>query len=161
MLGPHARQNGGKKTRVSAHVDRKYYEPPSLDTGVEIDRVAKQVYTRKEAEGRYGFVLDRGGATPGNDVRVVEAQGVTQIIAGNKSATACSELSSSPATSPPSRTTRTCPWSGRSRPFSAAARATSRRTASASSPSRIDLRILPRSSRRSHGDLGQALTRGR
>jgi hypothetical protein len=60
--------------------------------------VAKQVYTRKEAEARWGFLLCRGGAIPGNITRVVEAQDIAQIVAGHKSATAISELSSSLAT---------------------------------------------------------------
>jgi alanyl-tRNA synthetase len=63
VLGPHLWQNGAKKRRFGAHIDLKHYEPPSLDMLLEIDRVAnemilsgarvaKQVYTRTEAEGR-------------------------------------------------------------------------------------------------------------
>jgi alanyl-tRNA synthetase len=106
--------------RFGAHIDLKHYEPPSLDTLLEIDRVAnemilsgahvaKQVYTLTEAEGRWGFVLYRGGAIPGNAIRVVEVQGIVHIVAGNKSATASSKSSLSLATSRPSRTMRTCP----------------------------------------------------
>jgi alanyl-tRNA synthetase len=113
VLGPHVWQNGAKKTRFGAHIDLTHYELPSFDTLLDIDRVAnemilsgapvaKRVYTRKEAEGRWGFVLYQGGAIPGNAIRVVDVQdidteaccgthcdslfeiGLVKIIAGNK-----------------------------------------------------------------------------
>jgi alanyl-tRNA synthetase len=113
VLGPHVWQNGAKKTAKGAHIDLTHYELPSYDVLMEIDRVAnelilsaarvvKRVYTRKEAEGRWGFVLYQGGAIPGNDIRVVDIQGIdteaccgthcdalteigsVKIIAGNK-----------------------------------------------------------------------------
>jgi alanyl-tRNA synthetase len=87
VLGPHVWQNGAKKTRAGAHIDLTHYELPSFDTLLEIDRVAnelilsgarvvKRVYTRREAESRWGFVLYQGGAIPGNAIRVVDVQGI-------------------------------------------------------------------------------------
>ncbi|KAH0792553.1 alanyl-tRNA synthetase [Histomonas meleagridis] len=87
VLGPHVWQNGAKKTKYGAHIDLTHYELPSYEQLLEIDRVAnelilsgskvyKKVYSRKEAEGRWGFVLYQGGAIPGNAIRVVDINGI-------------------------------------------------------------------------------------
>lgn len=86
VLGPHVWQNGAKKTKHGAHIDLTHYELPPYESLLEIDRVAnemilsaaqvtKKVYTRKEAEGKWGFVLYQGGAIPGNAIRVVDIAG--------------------------------------------------------------------------------------
>lgn len=87
VLGPHVWQNGAKKTKLGAHIDLTHYELPSFDTLLEIERTAnllvfshanvhKQVFTRKEAESKWGFVLYQGGAIPGNAIRVVDIEGI-------------------------------------------------------------------------------------
>ena len=71
VLGPHVWQNGAKKTKNGAHIDLTHYELPSFQTISEIERTAnriifsnakvnKQVFTRKEAESKWGFVLYQG-----------------------------------------------------------------------------------------------------
>jgi hypothetical protein len=62
-----------------------------------------------EAKAAWALILDLGGAIAGNAIRVVDVQGLGQIVAGNKFATICSESSSSPGTSRPSHTMKTCP----------------------------------------------------
>ncbi|OHS94213.1 alanyl-tRNA synthetase family protein [Tritrichomonas foetus] len=101
VLGPHVWQNGAKKTKQGAHIDLTHYELPSYETLLEINRVAnemvfshapvhKSVYTRKEAEGTWGFVLYQGGAIPGNAIRVVDIEGLdTEACCG----THCDNLS--------------------------------------------------------------------
>lgn len=87
VLGPHVWQNGAKKTKYGAHIDLTHYDLPSYETLLEINRVAneliltgakvhKKIYTRKEAEGKWGFVLYQGGAIPGNAIRVVDIEGI-------------------------------------------------------------------------------------
>ena len=87
VLGPHVWQNGAKKTKFGAHIDLTHYELPTYEQLLEINRVAnemvfsdasvhKSVYTRKEAEGTWGFVLYQGGAIPGNAIRVVDIEGL-------------------------------------------------------------------------------------
>lgn len=87
VLGPHVWQNGAKKTKFGAHIDLTHYELPSFETVQEIERTAnlmifshaavhKQVFTRKDAEGKWGFVLYQGGAIPGNAIRVVDIDGL-------------------------------------------------------------------------------------
>lgn len=87
VLGPHVWQNGAEKTKTGARIDLTHYELPSWETVLEIDRVAnelilsgasvhKNVYTRKEAEGTWGFVLYQGGAIPGDTIRVVDIDGI-------------------------------------------------------------------------------------
>ena len=84
VLGPHVWQNGAKKTKNEAHIDLTHFTLPTFDEMVKIQEVAnsfimmrdavcvKKVYTRKEAEEKWGFVLYQGGAIPGNDIRVVD-----------------------------------------------------------------------------------------
>lgn len=87
VLGPHVWQNGAKKTKFGAHIDLTHFELPSFETLLEIERTAnllvfsnakvhKQVFTRKEAESKWGFVLYQGGAIPGNQIRVVDIEGI-------------------------------------------------------------------------------------
>jgi alanyl-tRNA synthetase len=84
VLGPHVWQNGAKKTKVESHIDLTHFTLPSFEEMVKIQEAAnsfimmkdatvtKKVYTRKEAEEKWGFVLYQGGAIPGNDIRVVD-----------------------------------------------------------------------------------------
>ncbi|EAY03282.1 alanyl-tRNA synthetase family protein [Trichomonas vaginalis G3] len=87
VLGPHVWQNGAKKTKVESHIDLTHYSLPTFEQVLEIQRVANElimtnaavkkcVYTRKEAEDKWGFVLYQGGAIPGNDIRVVDIGGI-------------------------------------------------------------------------------------
>ena len=101
VLGPHVWQNGAHKTKFGAHIDLTHYELPTWETLLEIDNVAnemilsaapvhKKVYSRKEAEGTWGFVLYQGGAIPGNAIRVVDIDGIdTEACCG----THCDSLS--------------------------------------------------------------------
>nr|SOH55371.1 Alanyl tRNA synthetase [Trichomonas tenax] len=87
VLGPHVWQNGAKKTKVVSHIDLTHYSLPTFEQVVEIQRVAnelvmtnaavkKSIYTRKEAEDTWGFVLYQGGAIPGDAIRVVDIGGI-------------------------------------------------------------------------------------
>jgi alanyl-tRNA synthetase len=87
VLGGHIWQAGAQKGRKSSRLDLTHYE---RFTQEELDKIEKeansviksglkvtaQFHPRKEAEGKYGFVLYQGGASPGKDVRVVSVKGL-------------------------------------------------------------------------------------
>jgi len=87
VLGPHVWQNGACKTKSGAHIDLTHYELPTYEQMLAIDaaanrivmrgaKVNKGIFTRKEAESKWGFVLYQGGAIPGNAIRVVDIEGI-------------------------------------------------------------------------------------
>lgn len=87
ILGGHIWQAGAQKGSKSSRLDLTHYE---RFTQEELDRIEKEVnnviksglkvttkfFPRKEAEGKYGFVLYQGGASPGKEVRVVSVEGL-------------------------------------------------------------------------------------
>jgi len=86
-IGRHIWQAGAQKSARSSRLDLTHYE---RFTPEELERIEKEAnsiirkglivttrfYQRKEAEGRYGFVLYQGGASPGREVRVVSVKGL-------------------------------------------------------------------------------------
>jgi alanyl-tRNA synthetase len=120
VAGRRVWKNGAKKASFGASIDLNHYESPSWNTLLEIDRlanetifsgmhIANQVYTRTAAEGRWDFILCRGGAIAGNAIRVVDVQGIVSMVLGHKFAMAPCESSPSPATSRLNHTMRTYP----------------------------------------------------
>lgn len=93
LLGEHIWQAGAHKTVEKGRLDVTHYEKLSreqLDTIEErvnriIDRdlsITKTVMEKTDAEQKYGFRLYQGGAPPGNQVRVVEIEGVDAEACG-------------------------------------------------------------------------------
>ncbi len=87
VIGRHIWQAGAKKGLDSSRIDLTHYKPfteKELDKiEEEANRIAKKgiqvdakVMDRGEAEGKYGFILYQGGASPGKKVRVVSIKGV-------------------------------------------------------------------------------------
>jgi alanyl-tRNA synthetase len=86
VLGKGAWQAGAQKGVRHSRLDITHFRPFSGGELERIERLANSVVKknlkitakfmpRKEAEGRYGFVLYQGGASPGREVRVVEIKG--------------------------------------------------------------------------------------
>lgn len=83
VLGKGAWQAGAQKGLKVSRLDITHYKPFSSE---ELDKIEKKAndavkknleitakfMPRSEAEGKYGFVLYQGGASPGKEVRVVE-----------------------------------------------------------------------------------------
>jgi alanyl-tRNA synthetase len=78
VLGPHIWQNGAKKTESYAHLDITHYSSISKEVEMEIENEAIRKYFegKKEAEAKHGFNLYQGGIVPGNEIRVVNIEGV-------------------------------------------------------------------------------------
>lgn len=85
VLGRGAWQAGAQKGVQTSRLDITHYKPFSQEELGEIERVANEVVQkdakitasfmlRKEAEGRYGFTIYQGGASPGKEIRIVEIQ---------------------------------------------------------------------------------------
>ncbi len=83
LLGKHVWQAGAQKGIETSRIDLTHFEPFSTKDLERIERLAnemvmksvrveKRLMDRKEAEGKYGFVLYQGGASPGERVRVVK-----------------------------------------------------------------------------------------
>jgi len=82
VLGPHVWQCGSHKDENKAHLDLTHYR---RITDKELERieqraneiiysnlpVAKVVYPRAEAEGKFGFRIYQGGAVPGLQLRII------------------------------------------------------------------------------------------
>lgn len=87
ILGPHVWQNGAKKTTEMAHIDITHYKSLTYEEERKIQRMAntivleghhinKSFINKAEAEKDYGFTLYQGGVVPGNQLRVVNIEGV-------------------------------------------------------------------------------------
>ena len=87
VLGPHIWQHGAKKTELYAHLDVTHYESISQETEMEIENEANKIIleghkinkyfsNKSEAEKEFGFNLYQGGIVPGNEIRVVNNEGV-------------------------------------------------------------------------------------
>jgi alanyl-tRNA synthetase len=87
VLGPHIWQNGAKKTESYAHLDITHYSSISKEVEMEIENEANRIILeghpiskyfegKKEAEAKHGFNLYQGGIVPGNEIRVVNIEGV-------------------------------------------------------------------------------------
>ena len=86
ILGKGAWQAGAQKNVIRSRLDITHFKPFTGGELEKIEGLANQVVRknleitykfmqRKEAEGKYGFVLYQGGASPGKEVRVVEIKG--------------------------------------------------------------------------------------
>ena len=87
LIGGHIWQAGAQKGMESSRLDLTHYERFSAE---ELERMENEVngmirkglevttrfHPRSEAEGKYGFVLYQGGASPGKEVRVVSVKGL-------------------------------------------------------------------------------------
>jgi alanyl-tRNA synthetase len=87
VLGPHIWQNGAKKTEDMAHLDITHYKSLSKDEETQIENEAnriinrcvpinKSIMNKQQAELNFGFKLYQGGVVPGNELRVVDIEGV-------------------------------------------------------------------------------------
>lgn len=87
MLGPHVWQHGAKKTTEVAHLDITHYQSLSKDEERAIEnqanriinnchQITKSFMDKAEAEKLYGFHLYQGGVVPGNQLRVVDIEGI-------------------------------------------------------------------------------------
>lgn len=87
VLGPHVWQNGAKKTLEMAHLDITHYKSLSREQELEVENAAnriifqsrkinKYMMNKSEAEKQYGFSLYQGGIVPGNELRIVNIDGI-------------------------------------------------------------------------------------
>ncbi len=87
LIGKHIWQAGASKGLDSSRIDLTHYRPFTEEELKKIEeeanrivkkgiKVEASVMDRGEAEGKYGFVLYQGGASPGKKVRVVSIKGV-------------------------------------------------------------------------------------
>ena len=87
ILGPHVWQNGAKKTEKEAHLDITHYKSLTYEEEQSIQNMANQIVLeghtikkgfidKAQAEKDFGFTLYQGGVVPGNQLRVVNIQGV-------------------------------------------------------------------------------------
>lgn len=87
VLGPHIWQNGAKKTIEQAHLDITHYKSLTKEEEMNIENYAnriinncininKGIMDKAEAETKFGFRLYQGGVVPGNELRVVDIEGV-------------------------------------------------------------------------------------
>ncbi|MFH0818164.1 MAG: alanine--tRNA ligase [Candidatus Micrarchaeota archaeon] len=93
VLGNHVWQAGAKKEPEGAHLDITHYEKIPPQTLKEIEALAnryvyenhpvkKTVMGRGEAEQKYGFILYRGGGSPGKKIRVIDIDGLDAEACG-------------------------------------------------------------------------------
>jgi len=86
-LGPHVWQAGAKKTINQAHLDITHYDSLTKDQEIEIENHANRIILlgkninkgfmdKAQAELDYGFRLYQGGVVPGNQLRVVNIDGI-------------------------------------------------------------------------------------
>lgn len=87
ILGPHVWQAGAKKTVDQAHLDITHYKGLTREEELKIENQAnklisecvninKSMMDKAEAEKDYGFSLYQGGIVPGNQLRVVNIEGI-------------------------------------------------------------------------------------
>lgn len=87
VLGPHIWQNGAKKTLDMAHLDITHYKSLTREQELEIENAAnriicqsnqinKYMMSKTDAEKQYGFSLYQGGIVPGNELRIVNIDGI-------------------------------------------------------------------------------------
>ena len=87
VLGPHIWQAGAKKTVDQAHLDITHYKSLTKAEELAIENQANRLINecvditkgfmdKSEAEQKYGFSLYQGGVVPGNQLRVVNIEGV-------------------------------------------------------------------------------------
>ena len=87
VLGPHVWQQGAKKTTKQAHLDVTHYMSVTKEQELKIQEAANRIVMKSvnikktlemkdEAEKEHGFRLYQGGIVPGNELRVVEIEGV-------------------------------------------------------------------------------------
>ncbi|CAD8145192.1 unnamed protein product [Paramecium octaurelia] len=87
VLGPHVWQNGAHKSVHNAHLDITHFAPLSKEQEQaienEVNKIilsAKQInkgfMNKADAEKEYGFRLYQGGIVPGNELRVVNIDGI-------------------------------------------------------------------------------------
>jgi|TARA_B100001971_G_C18262828_1_gene588651 alanyl-tRNA synthetase len=87
ILGKHIWQAGAEKTLDKARLDVTHYESISRKVLKEIEdhanhiinknfTVESKIYSRDEAESKFGFRLYQGGAVPGKELRVVKIKDV-------------------------------------------------------------------------------------
>jgi alanyl-tRNA synthetase len=86
IIGPHIWQAGAHKGLDVSRLDLTHYKPFTQDELEKIESAANDavkrnlpvdidIMTRSKAEGKYGFILYQGGASPGKTMRVVSVSG--------------------------------------------------------------------------------------
>eukprot|EP00742_Colponemidia_sp_Colp-10_P001200 GILJ01001293.1.p1 GENE.GILJ01001293.1~~GILJ01001293.1.p1 ORF type:complete len:960 (-),score=188.73 GILJ01001293.1:174-3053(-) len=87
VLGPHVWQNGAKKTVEQAHLDITHYKSLTREEemGIETEanrivmrcsNINKSMMAKDVAEKQFGFSLYQGGVVPGNELRIVDIEGI-------------------------------------------------------------------------------------
>ncbi|MBN2141815.1 alanine--tRNA ligase [Candidatus Woesearchaeota archaeon] len=87
VLGNHVWQAGASKSLEKARLDITHYDSLNDKEIKEIEEKANEIIAknlpiyksfmpRAAAEAKYGFTLYQGGAVPGNEIRVVEIEGL-------------------------------------------------------------------------------------
>ena len=87
VLGPHVWQHGAKKTVEYAHLDITHYAQLTRKQQQDIENTANGIILQQakltkgwikksEAEKEHGFRLYQGGVVPGNNLRVVQIDGI-------------------------------------------------------------------------------------
>lgn len=87
ILGPHIWQHGAKKTIDQAHLDITHFQGLTKEEEMAIENQANRIINecatitksfmdKAEAEKLYGFHLYQGGVVPGNELRVVNIEGI-------------------------------------------------------------------------------------
>ena len=87
VLGQHVWQNGAKKTIDQAHLDITHYTSLTKEQNQEIEneanrtimgsyKINKYFMEKSEAEKEFGFRLYQGGVVAGNQVRIVNINGI-------------------------------------------------------------------------------------
>lgn len=87
VLGPHVWQNGAKKTLEMAHLDITHYKSLTREQELLIEnqanriicqstKINKYLMSKTDAEKEFGFSLYQGGIVPGNELRIVNIEGV-------------------------------------------------------------------------------------
>ncbi len=103
VLGPHIWQAGAQKGLDVSRLDLTHYKPFSQQELEKIEKTANdaiknnipvkaEFMDRTEAEGKYGFVLYQGGASPGKRVRVVDVEGFDVEACGGTHVTNTGEI---------------------------------------------------------------------
>ncbi|MBI5392034.1 alanine--tRNA ligase [Candidatus Woesearchaeota archaeon] len=87
VLGKHVNQAGAKKTVEKAHIDLTHYQSITEEELQKVEQEANRIIkkaipikkscmSRNEAEKKYGFAIYQGGVPIGNELRIVDIQGI-------------------------------------------------------------------------------------
>ncbi|MFH1511589.1 MAG: alanine--tRNA ligase, partial [Candidatus Woesearchaeota archaeon] len=86
VLGKHINQAGAKKAEDKAHLDITHYKAVSEEELKKIEeeansivklklKVSSKIFSRNDAEQKYGMTIYQGGAVPGKNIRIIDIEG--------------------------------------------------------------------------------------